>query len=308
MFLLGHNYIGELGRSAPRANRTPRAARAEGQRRASSGGAANRQRQIDRALRRNPRAARKLNRNDEQQQRLAQNSEQQSNKIEQQANKRRERIAKKEQRQLSRAARQNARRVARMMKQRRRLFDRLFLGKGLRSLGNTPATSPTSSNEWSEFTQGQPNSAAAQAVVQFENYMLAQLSEQEIEAVGQYVSAVYAQNVTEANIESFTRAEMGKNPTLSTALMKLRSGWRRSSGRADTSAVMPNARAEEKATDFEDSGTSNNTNASRSANQPANNNRNLLIGSAIVAGVALFMLAKKDSKPQTRTRVIIRKK
>jgi hypothetical protein len=263
-------------------------------------------------LRRNPRAARKLNRNDEQQQRLAQNSEQQSNKIEQRANKRRERIAKKERRQLSRAARQNARRVARLMKQRRRLFDRLFLGKGLRGLGNTPATPPTSSNEWSEFTQGQPNSAAAQAVVQFENHILAQLSEQEIEAVGQYVSAVYAQNVTEANIEAFTRAEMGKNPVLATALMKLRSGWQRSStpaaapsgGAGGRASLIPNARAEEEGSGGANAGGS----GARKDASDSNNNRNLLIGGAIVAGVALFMLAKKDSKPQTRTRVIIRKK
>jgi LPXTG-motif cell wall-anchored protein len=194
------------------------------------------------------------------------------------------RQARKSQRKLSQKARQTARRVARMMKGRRKLFNRLF-AKGLRSLGNTPA------------------------VVQFENHMLAQLNEAEIEALGKYVSAVYAQNVTEANIEAFTRAEMGKDPTLATALMKVRSGWQRTStgsgGRADTNPIMPNARDEGE--DFESASASASGSAANAANAAnrstaagEDNSRNLLIGGAIVVGAALFMLIRKNEKKKKK--------
>jgi LPXTG-motif cell wall-anchored protein len=276
MYVYEFQVIGELGRRAPRAN-TKRAARAGVRRAAPTGGAANRQ------VATQPKPNRKQSR--------------EANKAKRQA--------RKSQRKLSQKARQTARRVARMMKGRRKLFNRLF-AKGLRSLGNTPAVPAVPAA--AAAAQAQPNSEAA-AVVQFENHMLAQLNEAEIEALGKYVSAVYAQNVTEANIEAFTRAEMGKDPTLATALMKVRSGWQRTStgsgGRADTNPIMPNARDEGE--DFESASASASGSAANAANAAnrstaagEDNSRNLLIGGAIVVGAALFMLIRKNEKKKKK--------
>jgi hypothetical protein len=212
------------------------------------------------------------------------------------------RATERTQRQLSRQARAEVRRIARELKRRRRAFDRLFRGQAVRGLGN-PALMAMSARAGSQAAAASRNPAAGTTpspaeVGLFEQNLAQILNEDEVAAVGKFVSAWIGQGQDQAAPEAqaeFVRKQIGGDAVLGTAWVKLRSAYVASS---QGQPVPPASSAREDTDDESDT-----RSAGIRTPQPStggNNTALLLVG---VGTVALIYVATRPKQPTKKRKI-----